>query len=108
MTFLGGCLVGIWRGATKADPAGAFVAIAISNLLAGTIAFTISGVLAPPPRWRHLFIVGVGSWVLSLVNVFAFGVPVEQWLSGAIGMAMMMGAGGGLSYLFKKDPPRSY
>jgi hypothetical protein len=82
--------------------------VALSNLITGTIAFTISGVLAPPPRWRHLFFVGLGSWLTSLINVFAVGVSLEQWLFGSVAMAIVMGAGGGLSYLFKPDRPRAY
>jgi hypothetical protein len=108
LTFFGGCLVGFYKGATKSDPAGAVIAVAISNLICGTIAFTISGVLAPPPRWRHLFFVALGSWLLSIINVLAFGVSVQQWLVGAVAMAVVMGAGGGLSYLFKADRPRSH
>lgn len=107
LTFFGGCIVGAWRGMNaQTDQAGLVLAVALSNIVSGTIAFTISGVLAPSPRWRHLFFVGIGSWLLSLINVFAFGLPVHQWLFGVIPMAIMMGAGGGLSYMFKSDRPR--
>ena len=101
LTFFGGCIAGAWGATTAANPAGILLAVAASNLICGTIAFTISGVLATPPRWRHLFFVGLGSWLLSIINVFAFGVPVQQWMMGAIAMAITMGAGGGLSYIFK-------
>ena len=87
MTFLGGCLVGIWRGATKADPAGAFVAIAISNLLAGTIAFTISGVLVLVGVYaardvrllENVALAGVMILFSVAVFVWLLGLPLPLW-----------------------------
>ena len=79
------------------------LALMASNFLLGTVAFTISGCLAPPGRWRHLGFVALGAWLTSLVNVVFFGVSVLQWMGGAIFMSIIMGLGGAISYAFKRD-----
>jgi hypothetical protein len=82
-------------------PAGAVRAIALSNLIFGTIGFVISGALARRNRWAHLAWVGLGVWLAGLINVFLSGVPIAQWLVSIFVVAVMMGVGGGLSYLFR-------
>ena len=108
-TAIGGFVVGLATaaGGPQHDPQRYILALAASNILLGTLAFTIVGCLAPTPRWRHLAFVALGSWVSSLINVLFFGFSIGQWIFTAFGMAIMMGLGGALSYLFKKDgiPP---
>ncbi|HLY58550.1 MAG TPA: hypothetical protein VKS60_23510 [Stellaceae bacterium] len=103
LTFLSGFVVGFlfaFRGASG-TPAYA-VALGLSNLVFGTVGFVISGCLAPPGRWRHLLLVAVGVWLLSLANVAFMGVPFLQWAFLVIPIAIIMGVGGGLSYLFRR------
>jgi hypothetical protein len=92
---------------TAGIPAIATLALAISNMVFGTIGFVISGCLATGNRWRHLACVGFGVWLAVLINVFGFGFSFVHWLLSIFGVAIMMGLGGGLSYFFRKDgmPP---
>lgn len=100
LTAIGGFVVGL--AGHRGDPAYIF-SIAVSNLLLGTVGFTISGFLATGDRWRHLGYVALGAWGASFVNVLFFGVTVGYWGVGAFVIALMMGAGGGLSFLFKRS-----
>ena len=103
LTAMGGFVAGVATGGPQQDAQRLMIAAAVSNLLLGTVAFTIVGCLAPPGRWRHLAFVALGAWFTSLINVVFFGVSVPQWIGGAIFMAIIMGIGGGISYVFKKD-----
>jgi|SRR6185436_14288661 len=103
LTFIGGFIVSIAGGASSLDQSQYVLAIAASNLLLGTVGFTISGVLAPLGRWRHLGIVAFWVWITGLLNVLLNVVTIPQWIGGSIFVAMMMGLGGALSYLFKRD-----
>lgn len=105
LTGLGGFIVGfavtvVTGGPPKHTP-GYILAIATSNFLLGTVAFTIVGCLTPTARWRYLAIVAAVAWLTSLINVVWFGSKISQWLDGIIFMAVIMGIGGGLSYLFR-------
>ena len=101
LTFLGGFVAGL-TGA-KHDPNRLTATLALVNLFFGTLGFTISGYLAPHPRWNHLAYVALGTWLTSLVNVLFFHVKFTQWMTGGFFVLVIMGVGGGLSYLFKKD-----
>ena len=101
LTFLGGFVVGLTGGKHGAHQV--TMVLALSNLFFGTLGFTIAGYLAPHPRWNHLAYVALGAWLTSLVNVAFFHVKVTQWMTGGFFMLVIMGVGGGLSYLFKKD-----
>ena len=101
LTAAGGCIVGAWKSSTSADARTAVIALGISNLLTGTIAFTIAGCLAPRRRWPHLATVAAGSWMLNFLTVILFGYTVMQWLSTSIWVAMVMGLGGAISYLWR-------
>lgn len=81
----------------------ATLAIALSNFVFGTLGFIISGCMAGANRWRHLPWVGLGVWLAVLINVFAFGFGIKQWLLSIFAVAIMMGLGGGLSYFFPKE-----
>ncbi len=99
LSAIGGFVVGFATGPEQ-DPQRYILALGASNLLLGTIAFTIVGCLAPPKRWHHLGIVAIGAWLIGFINVVFFHVSIFQWMSGAIFIAIMMGIGGGVSYLF--------
>jgi hypothetical protein len=105
LTSIGGFVVGFAtalanHGQPK-DMQRYLLAIAASNLLLGIVAFTIVGCLAPPARWRHLSLVAVAAWLTNLINVAQFGVTIRQWLVGSLFMALIMGIGGAISYIFK-------
>ena len=103
LTAMGGFVAGVATGGPERDVQLYLLAIMASNLLFGTIAFTIAGCLAPPGRWRHLSFVALGVWLTSLVNVVFFAVTIPQWIGGAIFTAILMGLGGAISYAFKRD-----
>jgi hypothetical protein len=107
LTALGGFVIGIATGGPSQDSQRFMLAIAASNLLLGIVGFTIAGCLAPPARWEHLGVVAFGVWLAGLINVAFFGVTLTQWMGSAILAAVIMGAGGALSYAFKRDrqPP---
>ena len=102
LTGIGGFIAGFATGGPERDPQQFILAAAASNFLLGTVAFAIVGCLAPPDRWRHLGFVAIGAWFTSLINVLFFGVTVPQWIFGAIVMAIIMGFGGAISFVFKK------
>ena len=102
LTLIGGFISGFATGGPERNPQQFILAAAASNFLLGTVAFTIVGCLAPPERWRHLGFVAIGAWFTSLINVLFFGVTVPLWIFGAIVMAIIMGLGGAISYVFKK------
>jgi hypothetical protein len=75
--------------------------IALTNLVLGTIGFTLSGVMAPPTnRWLHLAWVALGAWLTGLINV-VIGMPLMQWAVGIVFVMAMMGLGGLLSMLLR-------
>ena len=78
--------------------------IGLSNFFWGTVGFTISGCLARIQRFKHLFIVAIGLWFVSFVNVAMGLTPVQMWAAGFLLILLMMGLGGGLSYLFVRTP----
>jgi hypothetical protein len=103
LTAMGGFIAGVATGGPQGDAQQFMLAIIASNVLLGTVAFTIAGCLAPSGRWRHLLFVAVGAWFTSLINVVFFGVTIPQWMGGAIFMSVIMAIGGGISYVFKRD-----
>jgi hypothetical protein len=100
LTFIGGFVIGL-SGAPSSPRT--MLAIAASNILLGTIGFVISGCLAAGNRWRHLAYVGLGVWLAGLINVLFFGISIVVWFFSIIAVALMMGAGGAISYIFKRD-----
>ena len=103
LTGIGGFAAGLATGGPQRDAQQFIIAVAASNLLLGTVGFTVVGCLAPPNRWRHLAFVALGVWITSLINVVFFGVGLAQWIGSAIFMAIVMGIGGAISYLFKRN-----
>ena len=78
--------------------------IGLSNIFWGTVGFTISGCLARVQRFKHLFMVALGVWLLSFVNVAMGLTRLPVWAAGSLLILAMMGMGGGLSYLFVRAP----
>lgn len=78
--------------------------IGLSNIFWGTVGFAISGCLAKVRRFQHLFMVAIGLWLVSFVNVAMGLTPLPTWAAGLVLILVMMGVGGGLSYLFVKTP----
>jgi hypothetical protein len=102
LTSMGGFVIGFALAGlpdAKVREAGAY---AVSNLLFGTLGFTIAGFLAPSRKWRHLGIVAIGVWFTSLINVMFLGVSVPQWIGGAIFLAIFMGLGGAISNVLRR------
>lgn len=101
LTYIGGFILGL-AGASR-DTVRYQLALGVSNVLLGTVAFTISGFLAPPAKkWHHLELVALFAWLTGVMNVLFFHYTVAQWIAGALFMAIMMCAGGGISSLLKK------
>ena len=100
LTFIGGFVIGLAVAPTSSR---GMLAIAASNLLLGTVGFVISGCLAVRNRWRHLPYVGLGVWLAGLMNVLFFGFGIVQWFFSIIAVALMMGIGGAISYVFKRE-----
>ena len=79
-------------------------ALEISNLLFGTIGFTLSGCKTKVDRFKHLSKVAIGVWIFSMVNVIFLGYTLRQWIFGLPFLLVMMGLGGFISLLFVKTP----
>lgn len=103
VTFVGGFAVGIYAGVAQLDPGQLLIAIALANLGFGTVAFAIIGCIAPPGRWPHLLLVALFTWLSSAVNIILIGATVPQWIGGSIATLIMMGLGGAISFLFKRE-----
>lgn len=97
LTAIGGFIIGIAR--PVADIEDLTVALAVSNVLLGTIGYTISGSRTSGKRWRHLIIVAVGLWLSSLMNLM-FGLGILQWIAAIPMILVIMGVGGAISYIF--------
>ena len=89
LTAMGGFVAGLATGGPQGDAQRFMLAVTVSNFLLGTVAFTIAGCLAPPPRWRHLGLVAAGAWLTGLLNVVFFHFTVPQWIGSAIFMASL-------------------
>lgn len=98
LTAVGGLIVGI---ANPGDDA-LTIAAGLSNFIFGIIGFTVSGVLARGPRWRHLLAVAAGVWLTSFVNIFLLGIGLSELVAAIPFVLVIMAVGGGLSYLFRR------
>lgn len=103
-TFVGGFVIGFVAGIGRFTPSEFIIAMALNNLLFGAAAFALIGCIAPPGRWRHLFHVALFAWLSTAINIVLFGATVDQWLLSSIAVLIMMGVGGAISFVFKKEP----
>ena len=107
LTALGGFAVGLAYGLEGGKTPPLWL-IGISNLLMGTIGFTVCGCLVPVGRWRHLSAVAATVWAFSWVNVWLFGMPPSGLVFAIPVLVAMMLVGGGLSALLapaRATPP---
>jgi uncharacterized protein YacL len=100
LTALGGVIIATAKPGTNFEEN--IAAMALSNMIFGTIGFTISGSRITGNRWRHLFIVAVVLWLVSLLNVLLLGVDIITWFYAIPSILVMMGIGGALSYRFNR------
>jgi hypothetical protein len=103
LTFLGGFVIGI--GARLSGQRLPLAAIVVSNLVFGTVGFTVSGCLVRKNRFKHLRAVAVVTWLTGLINVWALGTSLVQWVASALFVATIMALGGGLSFLLVGGSP---
>ena len=100
LTALAGFAIGI----TSTPGSNLMLGYAFANLFFGSVGFTISGCMAKVGRWKHLFVVAIGVWIVGLINIIIAPIGIKEWLFGFIFIALMMAIGGGLSYLFAPTP----
>jgi hypothetical protein len=114
-TALGGFVIGVTAklfgvapdfGALLASPQ-MQIALSVSNLVFGIVAFSIVGALKKTDRFKHLFIVAIGAWLISAANMLFMPLTLVQWLLGALFLAVIMAIGGGISFLFVPSPKAS-
>ena len=97
-TAIGGFLIGIATTGSKLPMA----AIAVSNIILGIVGFCISGCMTEEHRWGHLSSVAIFVWLTSIINVLIGPFSLVNWIMGSIFICIMMGIGGGISFLIKK------
>jgi hypothetical protein len=103
LTFFGGFIIGMAGAGGNEDQVAA--ALVVSNLVLGSIGFTLSACLARSQRFEHLVMVGLLTWLISLPNVFLFEMmTLSQWFFSSLFVAFIMFAGLGLSYVFVRTP----
>ena len=99
LTLAGGFIAGF--ASAGSDLSRRAMAIAISNVLFSIIGFVVVGCLVGGRRWKHLLVVTVILWLTSLINLI-FGIGLRQWLISLPVLLILMGIGGGISYLFRR------
>ncbi|MGQ0700097.1 MAG: hypothetical protein ACT4PZ_17860 [Panacagrimonas sp.] len=108
LTFFGGIPIGFLATSLGAkDSPNMLLAIALSNFLFALIGFTVAGCLARTNRFRHLLVVTVIVWVLSIANVFLLHAPLINWFYSLPFLLLVMGLGGAVSFLFVKKPTQT-
>jgi hypothetical protein len=79
------------------------IADAATAFLLGIAGFTLSGYFASAHRWNHLVLVAFGAWFFCILKGIFIGGSVLTGIVVAIIMAILMGIGGALSCVFKKN-----
>ena len=98
--FVGGFIVGF---ATQ----GMFTkeAVLVSTLLLGTLGFCLCGCLTIENRWRHLFIVASGVWLINMLwALLPKQFSVLVWVLSIFIIFVPMVIGGALSWILVKAP----
>ena len=104
LTAVGGFLIGFFSA--QAGISASVALVGMSNIATSVIGFAISGALTRADRLRHLLVVALGVWLLSLVNL-AIGVSVVQWILGGLVILLACGIGGGIAALLFRPQPSS-
>ena len=71
---------------------------AVGNGIFNTVGYTIVGCLVRQSRWRHMLVVTIIIWLLSLNNLFVMG-TFAMWLFALPVLLVWMAIGGGISHL---------
>jgi len=101
---MGGCLIAGFVIPRSTPEEATTKIVGIITSLGAIVAFTIVGSLVPSGRWYHLFLVAVGVWLTTLALIPLYDYTVWRWFGGSFWLAVNMGIGGGISYVFKKTP----
>jgi hypothetical protein len=101
LTAVGGFIVGV----TGVTAGRRMIAAAASNLLLGTVAFTIVGCLHESRRVVHTCTAALGNWILGLGLVAAGAATVLQWTMSVVPMLLTAALGAFLAQFFTR--PRS-
>jgi FtsH-binding integral membrane protein len=96
LTGVGGFLIGL--AATASGGGAPMPVIAASNIALSILGFAISGALTRSDRIRHLLMVALLVWILSLVNLL-LGFSLVQWLLGGPAILFACVVGGGIAAL---------
>jgi hypothetical protein len=102
-TAVGGFFFGAFLSAMRLTANVLMLGIALSNLLSATAAFIVIAWRTPQRRWRHLLIVALVSWALSIFNVFVFHFSLAQWLFGLFFLLIPMAIGGAVATLMRDE-----
>jgi hypothetical protein len=100
LIFIGGLVVGFFLGPGPTR----IMTLIISSLFLEIVGFTISGCLIKINRFKHLFIVAIGVWIVNLSNIVLGMSTFTFWLISLLTILVMMLIGGGLSFLFVRTP----
>lgn len=102
MTAVPGFIVAFSGRGPAPDAPDLGLGLLLSGFVFGTVGFVVSGYLVTENRWRHIFFVASGVWLLSVVNVLFFGETLMRWVGEAPGILVMGAIGGGIVAASKK------
>jgi hypothetical protein len=78
----------------------------LGNIVFGTVGFVIVRAKQKVNRMTYLVKVAFCLWGFAFSNVF-FGSTVASWMMSILLIFVMMGIGGGISFLFAPRPTRT-
>ena len=76
--------------------------IAASNILLGSVGFTISGLSTKANRFTHMLKVALVVWLIGSMNVIFLQTTVSQWFTSIPFILIMMAVGTAVSYTINK------
>lgn|GEM_PF-5926404 len=100
LTAVAGLIIGLTSYTT--DFESLLLLVACITLLFLVVGFTISASVVDRGRWQHIAAVGLMVWLFGIINVLVGIGSITDWFVSALLIAVCMGAGGALSYLFKR------
>ncbi len=103
ISFIGGFIAG-FVGAMAGNPILTGTLLDILNPLFVLAAFVYVSRHAPAERWKHLILVAIGAWLISLVQIpFGF-ISAGGWTISLIPILVLMAIGGWLGTLSSQHP----